>query len=74
VTYREAMDTANREYLTRVLAEARGKVEAAAILAGVHRATMYKLIARYGVIVTLPPQSKTALPSVGRGNVTHRCL
>jgi hypothetical protein len=31
VTYREAIDTANREYLTRVLAEARGKVEAAAM-------------------------------------------
>lgn len=51
VTWREAMKAAGRSYLMRLLEETRGDVTAAARIAGVHRATLYNLMARFGVTV-----------------------
>ena len=51
-TYAEAMATARREYLRRVLEYSNGKAYLAALIAGVNRTHFYKLLAQYGV---LPP-------------------
>lgn len=51
MTYREAMRSAGRVYLFKVLEETRCDVTAAARIAGVHLATLYKLMAKCGLEV-----------------------
>lgn len=51
MTYREAMLSAGSAYLYRVMSEAKGNIRAAAKLAGIHRATMYKLLEKHGIAV-----------------------
>ena len=51
MNYKDAMLQAGRAYVTEALIEARGKVEVAAMQAGVHRTYFYRLMEKYGVIV-----------------------
>jgi len=51
VTIHQALETAGRDYLVRVLSEAGGCVAKASVVAGVHRTTFYKLMEKYGVKV-----------------------
>ena len=49
MTFKESQRAAGREYLQRVLEEARGKVEVAAILAGMTRQALYKVARKHGL-------------------------
>lgn len=51
MTYREAMASAKRAYLYRILSETGGNMARAAKVAGVHRTTFYKLLERHGIQV-----------------------
>lgn len=51
MTYREAVKSAKRAYLYRVLSETGGNMAKAAKLAGVHRVSFYKLLERHGIKV-----------------------
>jgi transcriptional regulator of acetoin/glycerol metabolism len=51
VTYREAVQSAKRAYLYRVLSEAGGNMTKAAALAGIHRTSFYDLLKRHGIKV-----------------------
>ena len=58
MTYKEAVRAAGREYLERVLTEARGKVEAAAVMAGMTRQALYKVAEKHGLNAKQRPYTK----------------
>lgn len=49
-TFRKHMHDAAVEYIAKVLTTAKGDVPLAARLAGLHRATLYKAMARHGMV------------------------
>ena len=49
MTFKDAIRLAGREYLQRVLDEARGKVEVAATMAGMTRQALYKVARKHGL-------------------------
>lgn len=51
MTYREAITSAKRAYLYRVLSESGGSMTKAAKLAGVNRVNLYRIMKRHGVQV-----------------------
>ncbi len=51
MTYREAVRSAKRAYLYRILSETGGNMAKAAKAAGVHRTTFYKLLEKHGIAV-----------------------
>lgn len=51
VTFREAMSSAARAYLFRVLSDTGGNMAKAAQRAGVHRQSMYNLLKKHGLKV-----------------------
>lgn len=60
MTYREALREAGRAYLERVLTEARGKVEVAAMLAGMNRTAFYRAAGKHGIKASQRPYKKRA--------------
>lgn len=48
MTLTQAIEAAKREYVSSVLARARGDVRKAAEMAGVNRTSFYRLIHRFG--------------------------
>ena len=66
MTYKEAIRSAGRAYLYRILSESRGNVTDAAKIAGVNRVTMYALLERHGVAVETRRHVKQVEPEPQR--------
>jgi DNA-binding NtrC family response regulator len=62
VKFRDAMLSAGRAYLYRVLSESGGDVRRAAVIAGVNRTTMYKLLPKYGIAIERKASVKPVEP------------
>lgn len=58
MTLKEALRAAGKQYLERLMAESRGKMEAAAMEAGMTRQALYKAAPKYGVTLATRPYRK----------------
>lgn len=60
MTYKEAMHKARRDYLHELYAEAYGKTEAAAVISGLNRTHLYKIIKQHAPEVLTMAQADRA--------------
>ena len=51
MTYREAMESASRAYLYRLLSDTGGNMTKAARIAGLHRCSLYRTLRQLGIKV-----------------------
>lgn len=58
MTLKEAIRAAGKDYLERLMVECRGKMEVAAMEAGISRQALYKLAPRYGVALATRPYNR----------------
>jgi hypothetical protein len=65
VTLKEAIDSAVRGYLYRVLSDARGNAARAARVAGVSKQNFYRVLRRYGIVTGRMREAREASEASG---------
>jgi DNA-binding NtrC family response regulator len=65
VTLKEAMDSAMRGYLYRLISETRGNGAKAAKIAGVGKPSFYRILRRYGIVTGRMRKTKSAFEEQG---------
>lgn len=58
MTLKEALREAGRAYLEKLMSECRGKMEVAAMEAGISRKWLYKVAPKYGIKLATRPYRK----------------
>ena len=65
MSFKEAIDSAARAYLFRVISQANGNGAKAAKIAGVCKPQFYRLLRRYGIITGRMREAKSAFEQQG---------